>query len=64
MSSQWSRPSAAEREAQKVFKQPEANNTLSEYERDQNALRDNLRRLRAERLRRESAKDAGGNMSK
>ena len=55
MSSESRRPSAADHEAQKAFKQPETKNALSEYERDQLALHENFRRLRAERLRRESA---------
>jgi hypothetical protein len=61
MNSQQRRASAAEREAQRVFKQPESKKVLSEHEREQNALRENLRRLRAERLSRESvARDDRG----
>jgi len=48
------RPSAVEREAQKPFKQPKSEKVLSEYEQDQNASRENLQRLRTERLSRES----------
>jgi len=55
MTLQSRRQSAAEREAQRVFGQPGSKKALSEYERDQNASRENLRRLRAERLSRESA---------
>jgi len=55
MNSQWRRPSAAERKAQQAFRQPEPKKAISEYECGQNALHANLRRLRSERLRRESA---------
>jgi hypothetical protein len=59
MNSQQKRASAAEREAQRAFKQPETKRVVSEHEREHNALHENLRRLRAERLSRESvARDA------
>jgi hypothetical protein len=54
MNSRSRRASEIEREAQKAFKQPKGENALSEYEQDRNASRENLRRLRAERLLRES----------
>lgn len=61
MNSQQRKPTAAEREAERVFRQPESHKVLSEHERGQNALRANLQRLRAERLSRESvARGAAG----
>jgi len=54
MSSPWSRPSAAERKAEQAFRQPETKKASSEYDSAQNALHENFRRLRSERLRRES----------
>ena len=48
-------PTAAEREAQKAFRQTDAKVALSEYERAQRALHANRERLKAERLAREAA---------
>ncbi|MBI5265547.1 MAG: hypothetical protein HY852_27450 [Bradyrhizobium sp.] len=47
--------SPAEREAQKAFRQQDAKEALSEYQRAQNAFRENFQRLKAERLAREAA---------
>ena len=41
-------------EAAKLFRQIEPAPTLSEYQREQQAIRANLERLRAERLARET----------
>jgi hypothetical protein len=53
-------PSAIKREAQEAFKQSKNEKVLSEYEQGQNTLRENFRRLRAERLSRESNGPAAG----
>jgi hypothetical protein len=42
-------------EASKLFRQIEPAPTLSEYQREQQAIRANLERLRAERLAREAS---------
>ncbi|MGY4314915.1 hypothetical protein [Bradyrhizobium sp. JR3.5] len=47
-------PTAAEREARKVFRQAEAKKALTEYAKSQKALHDNRERLKAERLAREA----------
>ncbi|GIQ75431.1 hypothetical protein BraRD5C2_38720 [Bradyrhizobium sp. RD5-C2] len=47
-------PTAAEREARKIFRQAEAKETLSDYAKAQKALHDNRERLKAERLARET----------
>ncbi|MGY3694582.1 hypothetical protein ACVIGA_004662 [Bradyrhizobium sp. USDA 3240] len=47
-------PTAAEREARKVFRQSEAKKALTEYAKAQKALHDNRERLKAERLAREA----------
>ncbi|WP_407122377.1 hypothetical protein [Bradyrhizobium sp. STM 3561] len=48
-------PTAAEREARKVFRDTGAKVPASEYERDQQAFHANRERLKAERLAREAA---------
>lgn len=48
-------PTAAEREALKVFRDPSAKAPVSEHERDQQAFHANRERLKAERLARETA---------
>lgn len=48
-------PTAAEREARKVFRDAEAKVALSEHERAQQAFHANRERLKAERLAREAA---------
>ena len=48
-------PTAAEREARKVFRDADAKVALSEYERAQQAFHANRERLKAERLAREAA---------
>ncbi|MEH2571864.1 hypothetical protein V1272_001199 [Bradyrhizobium sp. AZCC 1708] len=48
-------PTAAEREARKVFRDADAKVAISEYERAQQALHANRERLKAERLAREAA---------
>lgn len=48
-------PSAAEREARKVFRSVDAKVPVSEYERAQQAFHANRERLKAERLAREAA---------
>jgi hypothetical protein len=48
-------PTAAEREAKKVFRETEAKVAISEHERAQKALYANLERLRSERLAREAS---------
>lgn len=45
---------AAERAAQKVFKQAETKTALSDHDKAQQALHQNRERLRAERLAREA----------
>src|SRR5215468_6114609 len=50
----WKPPTAAQREAQRVFKEPDAKVAMSEYERIQAAFHANRERLRAERLAREA----------
>ncbi|WP_074132288.1 hypothetical protein [Bradyrhizobium sp. NAS96.2] len=47
-------PTAAEREARKVFRQAEAKEALTDYAKAQKALHDNRERLKAERLAREA----------
>jgi len=47
-------PTAAEREARKVFRQAEAKVAMSDHERAQKALHENRERLKAERLAREA----------
>jgi hypothetical protein len=54
MNSRSRRASEIGREAQKAFKQPKGEKALSEYEQDGNASREDLRRLRAERMLRQS----------
>jgi hypothetical protein len=53
--SQRRMPSAAEREARRVFRDPDPKAALSEYERAQLAFHANRERLKAERLAREAA---------
>ncbi|QQO13726.1 hypothetical protein JJB99_30740 [Bradyrhizobium diazoefficiens] len=48
-------PTAAEREAHKVFRKAEVKVALSEHERAQQAFHANRERLKAERLAREAA---------
>ncbi|MBR0777276.1 hypothetical protein JQ614_08185 [Bradyrhizobium diazoefficiens] len=48
-------PTAAQREAQKVFRDTRAEAPVSEHERDQQAFHANRERLKAERLAREAA---------
>jgi hypothetical protein len=48
-------PTAAEREARKVFRDADAKVALSEHERAQRAFHANRERLKAERLAREAA---------
>lgn len=48
-------PTAAEREAHKVFRKTEAKVAPSEHERTQQAFHANRERLKAERLAREAA---------
>jgi hypothetical protein len=50
---------AAEREARKAFKEADTKVALSEYERTQKAFHANRERLKAERLAREAASEAG-----
>lgn len=50
----WKPPTAAHREAQKVFKETDAKVAVSEYERIQAAFHANRERLKAERLAREA----------
>nr|WP_229191069.1 hypothetical protein [Bradyrhizobium brasilense] len=49
------RPTAAQREAQKAFRDADAKAAMSEYERAQIAFHANREQLKAERLARESA---------
>ncbi|MBO4224836.1 hypothetical protein [Bradyrhizobium neotropicale] len=55
------RPTAAQREAQKAFREADAKVATSEYERNQAAFHANRERLKAERLAREAA--ATGNVA-
>ncbi|WP_407116164.1 hypothetical protein [Bradyrhizobium sp. LMG 9283] len=48
-------PTAAEREARKVFRDTSAKAPVSEHERDQQAFHANRERLKAERIAREAA---------
>lgn len=48
-------PTAAEREARKVFRETSAKAPVSEHESDQQAFHANRERLKAERLAREAA---------
>lgn len=48
-------PTAAEREARKVFRDADAKVAVSAYERAQQAFHANRERLKAERLAREAA---------
>lgn len=50
-------PTAAEREAQKVFREARAETPVSEHERTQRAFHANRERLKAERLAREAAEE-------
>ncbi|MCP1843886.1 hypothetical protein ACVIHI_003196 [Bradyrhizobium sp. USDA 4524] len=50
----WRPPTAAQREAQKVFKETDAKPAMSEYQRTQAAFHANRERLKAERLAREA----------
>jgi hypothetical protein len=50
----WKPPTAAQREAQRVFKETDAKVAMSEYERIQAAFHANRERLKAERLAREA----------
>lgn len=47
-------PTAAEREARKVFKADRAKEDLTDYAKAQKTLHDNRERLKAERLAREA----------
>jgi hypothetical protein len=49
------RPTSAQREAQKAFREADAKVAMSEYERAQEAFHANRERLKAERLAREAA---------
>jgi hypothetical protein len=49
------RLTAAQREAQKAFREADAKTAMSEYERTQKAFHANRERLKAERLSREAA---------
>jgi hypothetical protein len=49
------RQTAAQREAQKAFRDADAKSAMSEYERTQKAFHANRERLKAERLAREAA---------
>lgn len=49
------KPTAAQREAQKAFREADAKVAMSEYERNQKAFHANRERLKAERLAREAA---------
>ncbi|WP_454616618.1 hypothetical protein [Bradyrhizobium cenepequi] len=51
-------PTAAQREAQKAFREMDAKVAMSEYERNQKAFHANRERLRSERLAREAAATA------
>ncbi|MHC4047533.1 hypothetical protein [Bradyrhizobium sp. 23AC] len=53
-------PTAAEREAQKAFRDTGAKAPVSEHERDQQAFHANRERLKAERLAREAASTESG----
>ncbi len=53
-------PTAAEREARKVFRDADAKTALSEHERTQRAFHANRERLKAERLAREAASNREG----
>jgi hypothetical protein len=53
-------PTAAEREAQKAFKQAEAEKAMTDHERAQKAFHQNRERLKAERLAREAGLKAKG----
>lgn len=57
-------PTAAEREAHKVFRKTEVKEALSEHERAQQAFHANRERLKAERLAREAANPAAGRKRK
>jgi hypothetical protein len=48
-------PTAAEREARKIFRDADAKVAVSEHERAQQAFHANRERLKAERLAREAA---------
>jgi hypothetical protein len=50
----WKPPTAAQREAQRVFKETDAKVAMSEYERIQAAFHANREKLKAERLAREA----------
>ncbi|MGY3691783.1 hypothetical protein ACVIGA_001863 [Bradyrhizobium sp. USDA 3240] len=47
-------PTAADREAHKIFKTVRAKETMTEYAKAQKALHDNRERLKAERLARDA----------
>ncbi|TAI63664.1 hypothetical protein [Bradyrhizobium sp. Leo170] len=49
------KPTAAQREAQKAFREADGKVAMSEYERAQKAFHANRERLKTERLARESA---------
>ena len=49
------RPTSAQRDAQKAFREADAKVAMSEYERAQEAFHANRERLKAERLAREAA---------
>ncbi len=53
-------PTAAEREAEKVFRKTRTKVALSEHERAQQAFHANRERLKAERLAREAAANPEG----
>ena len=57
-------PTAAEREARKVFRNADAKVALSEHERAQQAFHANRERLKAERLAREAAAKPGAGRTK
>jgi hypothetical protein len=52
-------PTAAQRQAQKAFREADAKVAMSEYERTQKAFHANRERLKAERLAREAAATVG-----
>lgn len=50
-------PTSAAREAQKAFRETEAEKAMTEHARAQKALHENYQRLRAERLAREASEN-------
>jgi hypothetical protein len=52
-------PTAAEREARKLFREADGKVAMSEHERAQRAFHENFKRLKAERLARETESKKG-----